>query len=591
MVWPQRCGRGGSGPRVIAGATSRHNTAPHVDPDSHGFFKFLKRRYGLLEVILATLGLAAVAMSALAIPRAGIGWDSGVDTRAAFEIRQISPDSGLYEAYDQVFLTSEFYGVLVQWSADAIYRLFGGEGLLPTDAAITYQLQATVNLLLLVVCVGLTATATGFILKSRIAGLFVWASVLSLPFVMGHSVINFKDLPVASGLLVISSGAALMWIASTPRAMASAGFLVALGTFVSLGVRIGSWILVGFILTMSVVLNLASSFLTKSRADVVLRFVVPSAGVIVGTAGVYILHPIARIDIARWAWDAYLVSSSYPWVGTIRTLGQDVVSTELPWWYVPVWFIAQTPLLVILLVVVGVAYWITHAVRALSTGIRSRGKEIDETTLAFIPFVAQSMILPVGLVFMGATLYDGIRHVSFAIPALVVLSAPLVTAMLKAGTSNARGSKLIPTAIAGLLVAVPMTNLIASARWFPYMYAHANVVATALDQDRDWEYDYWGATVVEGVSLLRDYGLEDVVISPPIDSLGNLEVVNGSLVDQISEESEYGLYVFNRWYASIPTQGCRRLFDISRGGITLGQGAICQGAESLAQLGENVREP
>lgn len=548
-------------------------------------------RMGLVEVLLAGLGFVAVVMSALAIPRVGIGWDSGIDTLAALEVREIVPGSGLYEAYDQIFLTSEFYGVLVQWTADFVYQFFGGNGLLPTGSPITYQLQAAVNLLILVVSVGLVAVVVGFILNSRITGLFVWASVLSLPFVMGHSVVNFKDLPVASGLLVVSAGAALLWVASTPRVMAASGLLVALGTFIALGVRIGSWILVGFILTVSVALSLVTALRTRSRAVLLLRAAVPLAGVAVAVVGVVLLHPIARIDVARWAWDAYLVSRSYPWRGTIRTLGQDLLSTELPWWYVPVWFMAQAPVLVTILAALGASYWVIRAVRALIVAFRSRATDVDETTLAFIPFATQALVLPAGLIVIGATLYDGIRHVSFAVPALLVLAAPLVSTLFNAGRRSGKNSAWIPATVAVMLLAVPVTSLIASARWFPYMYAHVNVVAAAVDEDRDWEYDYWGTTVIEGANLLREYGVKEVVISPAIDPLGNFEVANGTFVGKIPDDVEYGLYVFRRWYASIPTQGCRRVFELSRAGVTLGEGAICQGPESLSQLKENVREP
>jgi len=554
---------------------------------------FLRLRDAWMAISLALIGLVSVAVSALAISKAGIGWDSGVDTQAALEVRAIEPGTGLYDAYEQVFLTSEFYGVLVQWAADLVYQLLGGNGPLPTDLAVTYQLQAAVNLTLFVISSVLVSAVVAVIVKSRVTGLFVWACLVSLPILMGFAGINFKDLPVASGLLLVSAGVALLsaYVVGNSRSLVWSVLLVGLGTFVALGVRIGAWVLVGAILAPSVGLFTALSLRSRQPGIALVQLLAPLMGVLGGVLGVYLLHPIARIDIARWAWDAYLVSGSYPWIGTIRVLGQDVTSTSLPWWYVPAWLMAQLPILMIGSVVLGLVFWVSRIVTSTTDALRKIEESDHPSTLAFTPFAVQALVLPVGLVVVGVTLYDGIRHLTFAIPALIVMTAPLAS-FVNSGTGPVTGkSKVIAVIAAAGLVAIPMGNAVSSIRWFPYMYAYVNPIAVAVDEGRDWEYDYWGTTVQEGADRLANLGQEVIVVSPPIGPLGNLEVAGGVSVDEVSPETEYGLYVFRRWYADVPTKGCESVFQISRGGIVLGEGAICRGPESLAQLRGNVREP
>lgn len=553
----------------------------------------VKRRERTVEFALLLVGLSAIVVAAFAIPRIGIGWDSGMHTYGALDFRQIAGGSNLSEAYDQIFLNIEFYGVLIQWGADLLFSLTGGQGPLSPSSLLTYQLQGILTLCLSVLSASAIGIVITYITKSRVSGLFVWSAMLSLPLLMGYSVMNFKDMPTASGLLLVSAGAALTWVPSNARVLLSTSSLVALGVFVALSVRIGSWLLVAAILAVSIGLRALVQIRTRRSTSVLFPLGSLVGGVVVGLLGVYLLNPLARIDFDGLLWDSFAVSRSFDWVGTVRTFGQDLLSTELPWWYLPVWFSAQMPILLLVFTVVGIGYWLAQAGREVDRIIRPQSAQgdISTETLSLTPFAVQGIAIPVGLVVIGATLYDGIRHVAFAVPALIVLTAPLVKRLLESKNRDDSPPGVLPVIAAVIIMAIPLSSLISSIRWYPYMYAHVNSVAIALEDDRDWEYDYWGTTVVEGVDRLRDLGLDRVVVSPPIDSTGTGEVMAVALAEEIGEDEEYGLYTFRRWYASVPETGCRPVFEISRAGVTLGEGAICQGIESLTELRRNVREP
>ncbi len=537
------------------------------------------RRDAVAAWLLIAFGLGGLTLSGLAIPRGGIGWDAGIDSFAAQNVRGVDGGSSLAQAYEQVFSTSEFYGVLIQWAADAINELFGGSASLAIDMVATYQLQAAVSLTLFAVSAIAAGLAVFVLFSSRVAGAFTFAAISTLPFLSGMAIINFKDAPVAAGLTLASTGGALLWRSRGWRWLGFSAALIAAGTFVALGVRISSWVLVGAVLGLNVI-AIATWRFVSNRQDVLIAPALATVlGVGTGLFGLWLLSPIARIDLPRWAWDAFVVSRSYPWIGEVRTLGQDLPSTDLPWWYIPAWFFAQMPVLFLGFALLGLLVWLKWAFVEVT---HARSIDVDgPRAIALVPLAVQALALPAGLVVLGATLYDGIRHVTFAIPALIVLMAPLVVRLTEGGTTGKEQKSRTAWLMMAVLIAVPATNLVLSARWFPYMYAHVNVPTAALDSDRDWEYDYWGASVLEGAQRLREIGVDTVVVLPEIDPRGTAEVAQITSAQDAVGDDPYGLYVFRRYDASIPETGCERVFEIKRAGVILGEGAICQGNASL----------
>lgn len=544
-----------------------------------------------LELGLLLVGLTAVVTGAIAVPRAGIGWDSGMHTYGALDTRGVNPARNLEDAYDQVYANLEFYGVLIQWLSDGVGSLLGNPTPLQPDQILTYQIQAGVTFGLSVLSAAVVSVVIAHLLDSRLLGVFLWSSMVSLPFLMGHSVLNPKDMPTTSGMLLMSAGLASIWKFTKARGSLAGVGLVAAGSFLVLGTRIGSWPLLAVVVLLNAIVISVVSLNARNARIFLVQNVVPLSGIALGIMGVYLVNPIARVDLTEWMLDSFRVSRSIPWEGTIRTLGQDVVSVDLPWWYIPSWLVAQTPVLMLILFVFGTLYWLSKAATELVNSLRTHIGTTRCRELPLVPFAIQALVLPGGMVLLGATLYDGVRHVAFMVPALMVLSLPLIARLLQVAKDKKSRLRSLPVLVGVLILAIPLSSLIGSLRWFPYMYAFVNPITASLDDGRDWEYDYWGATIVEGTNRLRELGATQVVVSPPIDWTGSSEVLSIRQPGEVAGDDEYGLYVFNRWYAKVPDEGCREVFEISRGGIVLGKGAICQGDSSLQELGRNVRVP
>ena len=142
-------------------------------------------------------------------------------------IRSVDSSSTLAEAYDAVLGTNEFYGVLPQQLGDVLHLVTTGSTapLQPDDPA-TYRYQGAANLLLAVAAVTALAVAIAIAFESVLAAAFAWSLTLSMPLWLGMEHVDFKDVPAASGLTLVSAGLVLAFVLESPRRAALAGGLL-----------------------------------------------------------------------------------------------------------------------------------------------------------------------------------------------------------------------------------------------------------------------------------------------------------------------------------------------------------------------------
>lgn len=521
----------------------------------------------LLTATFVVIGSVGVWLAVRGIFVAGIGWDMGIDATAAIEVRQLDLGMSLQEAYDSVYFTSEWYGVLIQTLADWLHQTTtGATGYLMPDIHETYQWQAGVTVAVAVAATGGLALAIGRVLRSAVAGSFVWALVWTVPLFQGMAHVDFKDIPVAAGLSAFSAGAALVLQKNSKAIDAIAAFVLAsFGVMVALGTRITAWPLLA--VTALAALLVAAAWFGRRRD---LRSfgqvgLVLGGGIAAGLFLVWLMNPLARIDMPTWLWDsAVMARDTAGYSGMVRTAGTDLWSRELPWWYIPAWLGAQLPLLtaVFLLVGLGAVGWYFW---------RPSVRVGRDQVVALSPFVVQAIALPMLIVLGGSTIYDGLRHVLFMVPALVALaSLPVVAAQ-----ANAMGGGNLGRVVLVLALLAPALGLFNIVRWSPYSYAYVNPAAGADRHARDWELDYWGVTAIEGVERLQELGMELVAVSPTDFTS---KMVGGLTPNAVNAQHprEFGYYQFIRGaYDELPP-GCRSVFAIERDGHLLGEGAICE---------------
>lgn len=511
-------------------------------------------------LVLFALGVASVGVASWSAVRGGIGWDSANDTASLLVVRSIDPSSTtLAEAYRQAPNNYEFYGPFVQEVADLAHRVVTGSST-PLAAAnpTTYVYQSAVNLFLSVLAISVLAVAVAIVSRSLLAGMFAWSLTLATPLWIGMAHLDFKDVPAAAGITLET--AALIFasvLLSRRRGMLVGALVGAVGGAIALATRPGTFSLLVVLALAAVAAAVVRAFVER-RSGSLVPVAVTGASTIVGALAVtWLTDPIARIDLPRWLLDTARADHPISWVGTIRTAGRDVLSTHLPWWYVPAWLGAQLPPLTLVSIIGGLVVLCLVAVR------RPRVELV-----AVVPIGVQGLLLPAAIVASGAVLYDGIRHVLFILPALVAISAIGLAVVDRGSQRRGRWANI---AVLLFALAAVSTSFAAVVRWAPYEYAYINPVAGHNASRRSWELDYWGVSAREGVQRLRADGLTSIYVEPS-PTVGIPYGVNQGTP---KHGPNTGLYVFLRYNVDAAAYGCRTIFTIKRDGHVLGEGARC----------------
>jgi hypothetical protein len=547
----------GSAPRVPAAGTTE--AAPERRP--------VWTTRNVLIATLCALGVGAIAVAAWSLSTGGIGWDAPTDTTSALQVRAIPSSDSLTQAYNAVDSSSEFYGVFIQQSADLLHRILTGstQRLQPYDAT-TNLYQGGFTLALSVLSVAALAIAVGYAFRSALAAAFAWSLTLATPLWLGLSHLDFKDVPVAAGLNLVSAGLILSIAIQTRRkATLLAVLLAGSGASVALATRPGSLLLLAaFFGTTCAAFGVWAWWRGRPRA-VLPSVIAAIAAIPTALAVVWATNPIARIDLVQWLHQSSQIALAYPWNDPILVAGHNLRAGHLPWWYVPAWLGAQLPLLTIVALVVGLGVLGAAIFRRRVT---TTGNPADaDRMITLVPLALQAIVIPVGILLSGAVIYDGIRHVLFMVPALIALAAAGL-ALLDRRLASRRGWRIVLPLLATLAVAA---SLLDSARWAPYAYAYINPIAGHNTRTQSWELDFWGASAREGVARLHKDGLTSVAVQPS-EGVG---LPFGGVRYTGTFGPNAGIYVFSRWGLTAASFGCTVLFTIKRDGHELGEGAKC----------------
>jgi hypothetical protein len=312
-----------------------------------------------------------------------------------------------------------------------------------------------------------------------------WTGVLAMvllgasPRYFADSMNNPKDLPFAAMTVM-----ALYYISTVssrwPYVTPSAAIKIAVSLALALGIRVGALLYVGYFGALISALVVADRCTDWRRlSDTVVRVAgVAVAVLLLGT----VFWPWAQGSPLTRPFQALIGATSYPWTGAILFNGREYSAEDVPWYYVPWWVLISTPPVVL----VGAA---------LSACVPSnRGGALRRVALWAV------VVCPVAAtIVMGSTLYDGIRHLEFVYPALVVLAASGWTMII-----CARRRPLRVVAASCLTVGV-LSILVFDIRFHPNQGVYFNtLVGGSRGAFARYDMDYWGNCVLQAVEWSVD---------------------------------------------------------------------------------------
>lgn len=364
----------------------------------------------------------------------------------------------------------------------------------------------------------------GIVYCGRLAGRLFgsWSGVLALtllalsPRYFGHSMNNPKDLPFAALSVV-----ALYYISTIshrwPYVSLSTGIKITLSLALALGVRVGALLYLGYFGLLIAGLVVAERITDWRRlADTALRTIpIAVAVLLLGT----VFWPWAGAAPLTRPFVALLGVAGYPWEGNVLYRGFEHLSTGLPWHYAPWWFLISAPPVVL----AGAAFSLV----AIPNRADMRRKAVL-WAIAVIPIAAA--------IVRGSTLYDGVRHLLFVYPVLVVLAAAGWAGVLSWSWAPLQ-RRLVMTALA-IGISGALVSII---RLHPNQVTYFNaLVGGPNGAFKRYDIDYWGNCILQAI----EWGAEKA------RSSGVTVTISGQphhLVQQNAERFAEVRYVPEEW--------------------------------------------
>jgi hypothetical protein len=178
--------------------------------------------------------------------------------------------------------------------------------------------------------------------------------------------------------------------------------------------------------------------------------------------------------------DVFSYSVRFPWTEKVLYFGKNIDPSQLPWHYLPVWFLISTPL-----------FLLFHFAAVFFKNARNSPLFLLLCLCLLVNFALYLLLNP--------TLYDGLRHYLFLMPVVCVLASMSFVEFLRL-RNKSRTNKWV-VAFSFLFMGLTVVQM---ATLHPYEYAYFNELTGGLKgADGRFETDYWGASYKEAVEWLK----------------------------------------------------------------------------------------
>ncbi len=324
--------------------------------------------------------------------------------------------------------------------------------------------------------------------NNRILALAAMLLFLLHPRLYAHSFFNSKDIPFFSmfmiSLLLIHRAFAL----NTMRAFLLCGAAVA----VLINLRV-----MGVMLFVAVVgMRGLDGLYATSREE--RKHILKTGGgfILSSVLTLYAIWPYLWEDPLGRLVETIITASHYPTHISIVFKGESFGNTDLPWEYLPTWFLITTPWVTLLLGLAGV-------IAVGYRGLTQPSSILRNTPLRFQCFLLACFVLPVlAVIVLKPTLFQGWRHMYFLYAPFCLLAVYGLYWLVSFCRKKYWQVGVYATAGAGLVVVV-----IEMAQIHPYQHLYFNALVDRHTPEylrTQYEMDYWGTPYRQGLEYLLE---------------------------------------------------------------------------------------
>jgi hypothetical protein len=483
----------------------------------------VKRVPGWFLILSLLVLLTGITITLVGAYQIGITWDERTNMRSLQVFFDqgwnITEDALINGEPDPNYLWGIYvYGPVSLLFTHALAVIAGAEDW----AQIQYTSQAYAIRHVGGALIGLLGIAAAGLTLRVITGSWRWAVVgaaalASIPLWTGNSMMNIKDGPVATGYTIATLGIVLLMrddylTRRSVRFPALAALYV--GAFLAAGTRAAAGVpIVGSVFGATIIWWLVqrrtrqaagSQPHTQSALRRASRRLLEAGAALTATyLTLVLLYPNVWKNPFTLFYQGVVVSAKFPFDEPIMFAG-SWVDQPVPWSYLPGWFAAQLPLLIVIAGTFFIVAWLWQAIRTM---FQPPSETVATTIVMSTPVVLQAVMLPLIAIVLQATVYNGVRQFLFVVPA-AAMAAVLglwfaLTQITKVQASRAWSTAIWIVAALGLIVPTA-----AQLSLFPYTYAYYNAATAMKPIDGNWPTDYWRASSNELMRKLPAEGPE-----------------------------------------------------------------------------------
>lgn len=426
----------------------------------------------------------------------GFTWDERFQQKYGEEIWDYYHGRLPRESFDTDAGNQYLYGGLVEIVAISMQHL------VPADV---YVVRHAVNAVFGWMGIVLCGVLAGRLFGAR-AGWLAAILLATMPRYFGDAMNNPKDVPFAvATIAVMCVTLTIDW--RRPRVSPARALLLTLA--IACGLNVRPLALALLLYSIGIIgLAAAVSAWTSREPDRMRQFLV--------TCATLALVALVSIPLGTIAWpyaqaqpyvrpvSAFLLTSRLDWAKNFDVLfvGENFGAGSLPWYYVPLWLWMILPPVVI-------------AGIAASWLVARQGLERAAPWAAIVLFVAAPVTTAI---WRHATIYDGIRHLLFIVPPLVVLAAAGWSALVQARSGT--GAR-----VAAVLLAVGLLEPFAfQLRNHPNQIVYFSPLAGGPRAAfARYDMDYWGNSMLQAVRwadrVARASGMPLIISGNPVQNV------------------------------------------------------------------------